>query len=93
MARDAAKRANGNLLPTVSVRQPESRALQSGWFGEMAMDKDRVKGMAKQAKGAAKQAAGSVMGDAKLKAEGKAQKTAGKVQNAVGGMKDAMRKK
>ncbi|MEZ0259825.1 MAG: CsbD family protein [Alphaproteobacteria bacterium] len=55
------------------------------------MDKDRIKGTAKQASGAAKETAGKLTGDAKLKAEGKSEKLAGKVQNAIGGMKDAAR--
>jgi uncharacterized protein YjbJ (UPF0337 family) len=57
------------------------------------MDRDRIKGSAKQAKGAIKEAAGKALGDAKLEGEGKADKTAGKVQNAVGGIKDALRGK
>jgi uncharacterized protein YjbJ (UPF0337 family) len=57
------------------------------------MDRDRIKGSAKQAKGAVKEAAGKALGDAKLQGEGKADKTAGKVQNAVGGIKDALRGK
>jgi uncharacterized protein YjbJ (UPF0337 family) len=57
------------------------------------MDKDRVKGAAKQAKGSMKEMAGKITGDAKLKSEGKADKVAGKVQNAVGGMKDKLRGK
>jgi uncharacterized protein YjbJ (UPF0337 family) len=57
------------------------------------MDKDRIKGAAKQAKGTAKIVAGKLTGDAKLKAEGKADKVAGKVQNAIGGVKDALRGK
>ena len=57
------------------------------------MDKDRIKGSAKQAKGALKEAAGKVTGDTKLQADGKADKTAGKIQNAVGGVKDALRGK
>ena len=57
------------------------------------MDKDRVKGAAKQAKGSLKEMAGKVTGDAKLKSEGKADKVAGKVQNAVGGVKDKLRGK
>jgi uncharacterized protein YjbJ (UPF0337 family) len=55
------------------------------------MDKDRIKGSAKQAGGAIKEAAGKATGDSKLQAEGAADKTAGKVQNAVGGVKDAVR--
>ena len=57
------------------------------------MDRDRIKGSAKQAKGAIKEAAGKALGDAKLEGEGKADKAAGKVQNAVGGIKDALRGK
>ena len=56
------------------------------------MDKDRIKGSAKQAK-AVKEAVGQVTGDAKSKAEGKTEKAAGKVQNAIGGLKDAARGK
>jgi uncharacterized protein YjbJ (UPF0337 family) len=56
------------------------------------MDKDRIKGSAKQAKGAVKVAVGKVLGDSKMQAEGKADKLKGKIQNAVGGAKDAVRK-
>ena len=55
------------------------------------MDKDRIKGAAKQAKGAIKETAGKVTGDAKLESEGKADKIAGKMQNVVGGLKDTLR--
>ena len=43
------------------------------------VNKDQVKGVAKQAKGAVKEAAGKVTGSKKLQAEGKADKVAGKV--------------
>ena len=43
------------------------------------MDKDRIKGSAKQAKGAVKEVVGKVTGDAKLEAEGKSEKVAGKI--------------
>ncbi len=55
------------------------------------MDKDRVKGIGRQAKGTVKEAAGKVTGDKRTEAEGAAEKTAGKVQNAVGGAKDAVK--
>src|ERR1700722_2321251 len=42
--------------------------------GELKMDNDRVKGIAKQAKGAIKDAAGKLLGDAKLQTEGKKDK-------------------
>ncbi len=57
------------------------------------MDKDRIKGTAKQMKGSIKEKAGKALGDAKLEGEGKADKAAGKVQNAVGGLKDSFRGK
>ena len=57
------------------------------------MDKDGVKGSARQAKGTAKSVAGKITGDSKLEAEGKAEKAAGKIQNAVGGIKDSLRGK
>ena len=57
------------------------------------MDKDRIKGTAKQVKGSVKETAGKALGDAKLEGEGKADKAAGKVQNAVGGLKDSFRGK
>jgi len=47
------------------------------------MDKDRIKGSARQAKGALKEVVGKVTGDAKLEAEGKSDKVASKAQNAV----------
>jgi uncharacterized protein YjbJ (UPF0337 family) len=55
------------------------------------MDKDRVKGSAKQAKGTVKDWAGKATGDSKMQAEGKADKAEGKVQNTVGSMKDKVR--
>ena len=57
------------------------------------MDKDRIKGSAKQVKGAVKEAIGKVVGDVKLETEGKRDKAAGKIQNAVGGFKDTLRGK
>ena len=58
---------------------------------DIAMDKDRIEGSAKQAKGAVKQAFGKAAGDAKLESDGKADKIEGKVQNAIGGLKDAVK--
>ena len=55
------------------------------------MDKDRIKGSAKQAEGSVKEAAGKLTGDAKLQAQGRRDKFDGKVQNAVGGLKDAIK--
>lgn len=55
------------------------------------MDKDRMKGSAKQASGSMKEAAGDLTGDSKLKAEGKMEKLGGKAQNAAGGLKDSLK--
>ncbi len=55
------------------------------------MDKDRIKGAAKNIAGKTKTAVGKATGDEKLKNEGRADQVAGKVQNVVGGVKDSMR--
>jgi uncharacterized protein YjbJ (UPF0337 family) len=60
---------------------------------EASMDKDRIKGSAKQAKGKVKEVAGKVLGDSKLKSEGKGDQVKGNVQNAIGGIKDTLRGK
>ena len=57
------------------------------------MDRDRIKGSAKQARGKMKEIAGKVTGDAKLRSEGRADKVTGRFQNAVGGLKDKLRGK
>jgi uncharacterized protein YjbJ (UPF0337 family) len=57
------------------------------------MDKDRIKGSAKQAKGTIKEKTGKALGDTKLESEGKADKAEGKVQNVIGGFKDSLRGK
>ncbi|MBX3488621.1 CsbD family protein [Parvibaculum sp.] len=55
------------------------------------MDKDRIKGTAKQAKGAVKETVGKMTGDEKLEAEGKVDKAEGKIQGAYGDAKDKAR--
>ena len=57
------------------------------------MDKDRIKGSAKEIKGGIKQTVGKAIGDAKLESEGTADKVKGKIQNAVGGLKDTLKGK
>jgi uncharacterized protein YjbJ (UPF0337 family) len=59
---------------------------------EMNMDKDRIKGAAKNTTGKMKEAAGKMTGDTKMQAEGKMDRAAGKARNAMGGAKDAMKK-
>jgi uncharacterized protein YjbJ (UPF0337 family) len=59
---------------------------------EMNMDKDRIKGAAKNTSGKMKEAAGKMTGDTKMQAEGKMDRAAGKARNAMGGAKDAMKK-
>ena len=55
------------------------------------MDKDTIKGAAKDAAGSIKEAAGKATGNERLEAEGAAEKTMGKVQKGVGDLKDAAR--
>lgn len=53
------------------------------------MDKNRVKGAAKQVSGAVKERLGQLSGDLSLEVQGKIEKTEGTIQNAAGKMKDA----
>jgi uncharacterized protein YjbJ (UPF0337 family) len=55
------------------------------------INKDQVRGAAKQAKGTAKEAAGKVTGDRREQAKGKAEKTVGKVQKAYGELKEKVK--
>jgi uncharacterized protein YjbJ (UPF0337 family) len=56
------------------------------------MDKDRLKGEAKDVAGRIQRQAGEWTGDEENQAEGAAKQAEGKVQNAWGQMKDAGRK-
>ncbi|MCO8146639.1 CsbD family protein [Rhodovulum tesquicola] len=56
------------------------------------MDKDRIKGTAKQAEGAVKEGFGKLTGDKALEVEGKIEKVEGKVQKTYGQAKDDLRK-
>ena len=51
------------------------------------VNKDQVKGSAKQVKGAVKEAACKATGNKKMQAEGTAEKAAGKVQKGFGDAK------
>ncbi len=55
------------------------------------MDKDRIKGAAKEVTGSIKEAAGKITGDRKTEAKGKVEKNVGTAQNAFGKVKDAIR--
>jgi uncharacterized protein YjbJ (UPF0337 family) len=55
------------------------------------MDKDRVKGAARNVGGRIKQRAGKALGDSKLENEGRGERVAGKLQNVAGGVKDKAR--
>ena len=55
------------------------------------MNKERIKGIAKQATGNIKTAAGRIVGDARLVDEGKKDIVEGKVRNAVGTAADAVK--
>ncbi|HLZ01694.1 MAG TPA: CsbD family protein [Bradyrhizobium sp.] len=55
------------------------------------MDKDRIRGSARQVKGSVKEAIGRVTGNKRTEAEGATEKAAGKVRGGVGKAKDAVR--
>ena len=57
------------------------------------MNKDQVKGRAKEAQGNVKEVAGKVVGNDRLEAEGQIDKATGKVQSAYGDLKNAVNKK
>lgn len=56
------------------------------------MDKDRIKGAAKQSQGYVKEQTGKLTGNLPLEIEGKIEKAAGKTRKAFGKAKDALRK-
>ncbi len=56
------------------------------------MDKDRIKGTAKQVEGAVKEQVGKLTGNTSLQAEGKIEKVEGTLQKSFGKAKDALRK-
>ena len=56
------------------------------------VDKNQVKGLARQAKGSVKQAVGKATGNRRVEAEGALEKSAGKVQKAFGDLKSKIRK-
>lgn len=55
------------------------------------MDKDRIKGKAKEMEGRVEQAAGDLTGSDRARADGAAKKTEGKIQNTFGKVKDKVR--
>ncbi len=55
------------------------------------MDKDRIKGAARQFSGSVKEVIGRFTGDKKTQAEGTMDKSAGKAQGAAGRIKDRAR--
>ena len=55
------------------------------------MDKDRLRGAAKEVSGSIKEAAGKITGDRETEAKGKVEKNVGTAQNAFGKVKDAIR--
>ncbi|WP_027192699.1 CsbD family protein [Fundidesulfovibrio putealis] len=56
------------------------------------MDKDQVKGRAKEVSGKVKEVAGKVVGDKKLEAKGNIEKNVGKAQAAYGDVKSEVKK-
>jgi uncharacterized protein YjbJ (UPF0337 family) len=59
--------------------------------GGKTMDKNRVKGAAKEASGSIKEVAGKLIGNDRLRAEGAVEKVEGKIQTKFGKAKDAVR--
>lgn len=57
------------------------------------MDKDRIKGAAKNVGGKIKERVGKAVGDKKTEAAGKADQAKGKAQNIYGSAKDKLRGK
>ena len=55
------------------------------------VNKDKVKGVAKQVKGSVKETAGRVTGNRRTEAEGAAEKTVGKVQKGFGDVKEKVK--
>jgi uncharacterized protein YjbJ (UPF0337 family) len=53
----------------------------------MSMNKDQVKGRAKEAEGQIKEVTGKLVGNERLEAKGKVQKTVGKAQAKFGDVK------
>jgi uncharacterized protein YjbJ (UPF0337 family) len=56
------------------------------------MNKDRIKGAAREMRGKIKEVTGKATGDKKVEAKGAAQKTAGKARNTLGKAEDAARR-
>jgi len=57
-----------------------------------AMNKDRIKGTAREMRGKIKEATGKATGNTKLEAKGIAQKVAGKALNTMGKAEDVARR-
>ncbi|MEP9397366.1 CsbD family protein [Mesorhizobium sp. KR2-14] len=56
------------------------------------VNKDQIKGVAKQAKGAVEEAAGKLTGNKRTEAEGKVDKVAGKIQKGYGDAKEKVKR-
>lgn len=54
----------------------------------MGMNKDQVKGQAKEVGGMIKEVAGKIIGNEKMEQEGKLQKVRGQAQGAIGDIKE-----
>jgi uncharacterized protein YjbJ (UPF0337 family) len=63
----------------------------SNLFREDTMNKDELKGKAKDIVGGVQRHAGKLTGDKESEAKGAAKQVAGKVQNAWGNVKDAVK--
>ena len=57
------------------------------------MNKDQVKGRAKEVEGAVKEVAGKIVGNTKLEDKGKVEQAVGKAQASYGDLKNELNKK
>src|SRR5688572_15595529 len=78
---------------TVPSRRPQNGAVQNSsiFSKEFHMDKDRIKGKAKQVAGHAQQAWGDLTDQPGYEVEGKVKHVEGEVQETVGKVKDEIR--
>ena len=77
-------------LVHISSHMKSNGIIRCTYESEIAMNKDRIVGAAKEIKGSLKAGVGEVLNDARLLAEGRADRAEGKLQKAVGVLKDTL---
>lgn len=81
--------SRGSTLP-----QTQATGFRPGTDGKvksMSIDKNRVKGAAKQAAGATKEAIGKAVGNKEMEIKGKIQHAEGEIQSAAGKANDKLK--